>query len=81
MQDFICNWEGGADWVFATPWKSQKEFVAAPIEQWKVNGELAGWKKRYENFQFVRVHKAGHMVPMDVPEVALAMINEFLSSL
>jgi serine carboxypeptidase-like clade IV len=79
--DYICNWEGGAEWTDATKWKGQKEFQSASVEEWKVNGELAGWTKQYENFKFVRVHKAGHMVPLDQPANALAMINEFLSSL
>ena len=32
---------------------------------WKVNGEVAGYGKKFWNFNFVLVIKAGHMVPHD----------------
>jgi len=40
---------------------------------------VAGWAKNYDNFTFLKVAKAGHMVPLDQPENALAMLKVFLS--
>jgi len=40
------------------------------------NGTKAGGEvKSYNNFTFFRIYDAGHMVPMDQPEVALTMIE------
>ena len=51
---------------------------------WKVNGKIAG-KIRVPkfttggDFNFLQMHNAGHMVPMDQPENALAMVQDFLN--
>jgi len=44
-----------------------------------MNGTPAGQIKEYENFKFLRVYDAGHMVPMNQPEVALAMFQAFIT--
>ena len=36
--------------------------------------------RQYGNLHFLRVYDAGHMVPMDQPENALAMINRFINN-
>jgi len=36
--------------------------------------------RQYENFHFLRVFNAGHMVPMDQPEAALAMLDRFINN-
>jgi carboxypeptidase C (cathepsin A) len=33
----------------------------------------------FDNFAFLRVFNAGHMVPMDQPAVALELLNKFLT--
>ena len=43
-----------------------------------VNGQAAGELKKVGNFKFLRVYDAGHMVPMDQPEVALFMLQSFM---
>ena len=51
------------------------------MQEWRsetLEGKPAGLVKNFENFTFLRVFDAGHMVPTDQPEVALDMINEFL---
>lgn len=37
-----------------------------------------GTVKNFENFTFMRVYQAGHMVPTDQPEIAYDMIMEFI---
>ena len=38
----------------------------------------AGELKSVDNLKFLRVLNAGHMVPMNQPEAALTMLNEFI---
>jgi len=78
-KDFICNWYGGRAWTNAVEWDHKKEFNDAQFEKWAVNGKPAGEVKRVKNFKFLRVYDAGHMVPMNQPDVALAMLNTFMT--
>jgi len=71
--DLICNWFGGFAWTNALRWSGAEEFNKAEMKVWK-NGKIsAGEAKTYKNFTFVRVYNAGHMVPHDQPESALAI--------
>ena len=45
-----------------------------------VNGKAAGQMRQLDNFHFLRVYDAGHMVPMDQPENALSMINMLIDN-
>jgi len=76
--DFICNWLGNKAWTLKLDWPGKDAFVAASDDAWKVNGETVGWERKHENFSFVRIHKAGHMVPGDQPKVAHMMAKTFL---
>jgi len=39
---------------------------------------MGGTVKNFENFTFMRVFDAGHMVPTDQPQYAYDMIYEFM---
>ena len=41
---------------------------------------MVGNTKKFANFVFLKLHDAGHMVPMDQPRAALAMIEEFMAT-
>jgi len=75
--DFVCNWVGGAAWTSELEWKGKQSFNNQKFTEWKVNGKSAGLSKNFENFTFLRVAKAGHMVPMDQPANALDMLTRF----
>ena len=60
-------------------WPHQKDFNATALAPWSVGGKEAGLKQSSHNFTFLRVYDAGHMVPRDQPEAALAMVNAFLT--
>ncbi len=45
-----------------------------------VNGSAAGEMRQFENFHFLRIYEAGHMVPMDQPVAALNMIDRLLNN-
>ena len=76
--DFICNWMGNKAWTKAMNWPSKAKYNAAPDKQWGVNGKTFGNVRHTDGLTFVQLHNAGHMVPMDQPEAALAMIDQFL---
>lgn len=76
--DFICNWMGNKAWTLNLQWPGNNGFNSSQDLPWAVEGQAAGQVRTYQNFNFVKVFKAGHMVPMDQPKNALAMIRKFL---
>ena len=80
--DFICNWIGNKAWTIELPWDGQSGFQDAADKQWvsKITKKPAGEYRVYDNFAFVRVYEAGHMVPYDQPEHSLEMITHFIKS-
>jgi cathepsin A (carboxypeptidase C) len=68
-------------------WKGQPAFVAQPKKTWKHEGKEVGWFKevkttttsgRETTFAFATVDGAGHMVPMNKPKEALALVDRWL---
>jgi len=76
-KDLICNWLGNQWWLNAMAWSGQADFGAAKEFTWAVGGERAGTVRSAGPLSFVKVADAGHMVPMDQPANALAMITAF----
>jgi len=76
--DWICNWLGNKAWATTLDWEYQSEFESAPDQPWKPDGTEYGMLRAYKNFAFLQVYQAGHMVPMDQPEAALLMLNNWL---
>jgi len=81
--DFICNWMGNKAWTLALPWSGKAAFNLADDHDWNVDGVKAGTARTAQlggtgHFTFLQVNGAGHMVPMDQPKNALAMIHTFL---
>ncbi|CAO3619965.1 unnamed protein product [Cunninghamella blakesleeana] len=81
--DFICNWYGNKAWTLELPWSGHEEFKAAKDEKWLSEsdqttqfGELRSTQDG--TFAFLRVFKAGHMVPYDQPEASLQMLNTWV---
>lgn len=52
------------------------------MEYWFMDdeGTLGGAAKSFENFTFLKIFDAGHMVPMDQPKAALTMIEDFMAN-
>ncbi|KAF3434030.1 hypothetical protein FNV43_RR25133 [Rhamnella rubrinervis] len=75
--DLICNWLGNSRWVHAMEWSGQKEFVASSEVPFLVDGSEAGVLKSHGPLSFLKVHDAGHMVPMDQPKAALEMLKRW----
>ncbi|KAI3748223.1 hypothetical protein L6452_11168 [Arctium lappa] len=73
--DFICNWLGNFRWVNAMKWSGQPDFEASTFGQFIVDGKEAGLLKNHGPLTFLKVHDAGHMVPMDQPKASLQMLK------
>ncbi|KAF3454922.1 hypothetical protein FNV43_RR05370 [Rhamnella rubrinervis] len=76
--DLICNWLGNSRWVQAMQWSGQKKFNDSPTVPFQVDGAEAGQLKTYGPLSFLKVHNAGHMVPMDQPKAALEMLRSWM---
>ncbi|CAN4101559.1 unnamed protein product [Withania somnifera] len=76
--DLICNWLGNSRWVHAMEWSRQRDFRAARSAPFTVDGEEKGIQKNHGPLTFLRVHDAGHMVPMDQPKAALEMLQRWM---
>ncbi|XP_031483161.1 serine carboxypeptidase-like [Nymphaea colorata] len=76
--DLICNWLGNSRWVESMEWSGHQNFVASPTVPFTVDGSEAGLLKTYGNLSFLKVHDAGHMVPMDQPKASLEMLKRWM---
>jgi len=77
--DFMVDWLGCRAWVEQLPWEHQKEWAAAPRDTFMVRSHAKGILQTAFGLTFLQVFDAGHMVPMDQPEVSLAMVRTFLA--
>ncbi|XP_066321011.1 serine carboxypeptidase 3-like [Miscanthus floridulus] len=75
--DLICNWLGNSRWVHSMEWSGQKDFVSSSDLSFVVDGAEAGVLKSHGPLSFLKVHNAGHMVPMDQPKASLEMLRRF----
>merc|ERR1712100_627301 len=67
--DFICNWLGNKHWTLKLDWPHNDAFNKAEDKPYLVNSKEAGRLRTSNGFSFMQVYQAGHMVPMDQPEV------------
>jgi carboxypeptidase C (cathepsin A) len=84
--DLMCNWIDNRAWTLALDWSGKDGFNAAEERAFIAHDPLlpdgashldAGVVRSFQNFAFVRVYDAGHMVPMNQPAVSLDLINRF----
>ena len=90
--DFICNWIGNKAWTKELPWTGHESYVAETDHTWfytpdATSPAVAGGAARTAkaaagegSLTFLQVYEAGHMVPMDQPAAALALLNTFLTN-
>ncbi|KAK7227605.1 hypothetical protein V2G26_015608 [Clonostachys chloroleuca] len=93
--DLACNTAGNLRWAEKLSWTGQAEFASKDMRPWSATKEgksvvagsmkevralaTAGAKKK-SRFAFVSVDRAGHMVPLDQPEIALYLIQTWMSN-
>ncbi|MCD7463608.1 Protein cbp3, mitochondrial [Datura stramonium] len=78
--DLICNWLGNSRWVHAMKWSGQNAFRKATAVSFTVDGVEKGVQKNHGPLTFLKVHDAGHMVPMDQPKAALEMLQRWMQN-
>ncbi|KAK6465429.1 Alpha/Beta hydrolase protein [Scheffersomyces coipomensis] len=80
-KDYRCNWVGNYEWTNNLPYSGHYFFNKQPLKPWKItsNEVPSGEVKYYENFTFLRIYNAGHMVPHDKPRESLHMLNSWLN--
>ncbi|KAF0683329.1 Aste57867_24622 [Aphanomyces stellatus] len=76
--DLMVNWQGNEAWTLALPWSGHDQFNQAANKPTLFQGKQVGYSRTHDTLSFLRVFNAGHMVPMDQPEVALAIVDSFL---
>jgi len=73
--DYTCQYFGSLAVSEQMKWHGSKEFLNS---KWEL--PFIGVKKRKGgNFTFYKVDEAGHLIPRDQPEVALKLLDEFIS--
>lgn len=73
VEDFIVNWMGVENMLNSVEWDKRKEFNEKAYEKVEY-----GEAKCIGNLAFVKFDGAGHMVPMDQPEMSLIMYRDIL---
>jgi carboxypeptidase C (cathepsin A) len=77
--DIICNHVGNERFLEHLQWSHRSDWLLSDRYAWFADsaapGQVSGYMKEYQNLKFLKVMNAGHMVPMDVPGVALDMMK------
>ncbi|KAH9842991.1 serine carboxypeptidase [Rhodofomes roseus] len=79
VNDVLCNWIGQERMTLAMEWSGQKQFVGQPLEEWTVEGRVAGKTRVAGPLTFATIHGAGHMAPYDKPKETLEMVQRWLT--
>lgn len=69
---------GTERWLASMEWAGRDAFAAASRLQWTVEGQVAGYVRKSLGLSFVVVNGAGHFLPRNQPEAALAMFRAFV---
>ena len=79
--DLMCNTAGALRWINKLTWDGKKEFDMAE-RKILTNPDTnvpEMFVKSYNNLKFYWVLNSGHVVPTDVPDVALRLLNGILN--
>ncbi|KAB5580578.1 Alpha/Beta hydrolase protein [Coniochaeta sp. 2T2.1] len=79
--DYIGNWFGGEAVSLAVNYSQATLFRSSPYVRLNVDGVDHGIVREYGNFSFALVYDAGHMVPIDKPDVALEVFRRSILGL
>lgn len=82
--DMICGTLGAELWISKIKWDGLSEFLKASRKPLYAPSKLekretGAFLKSYKNFGLYYILNAGHMVPIDAPEMALEMIKTVLN--
>lgn len=71
--DMMCNFLGDEWFVDDLGQKTTRDY-----SMWKVNGQVAGFLKKFQGITYMTVRGSGHMVPTDRPAEALHLFQNYL---
>lgn len=58
-------------------WSGRNQFVTQVAEPFQVNNKSVGFIKSVQNLIFIGLDNAGHLVPKELPEASLIMLEKF----
>lgn len=77
--DMVCHHVGTETALDNLPWEHQDAWKLADRYAFLIdNHRLAGFMKQFRNLFYLKVLHAGHMVPLDVPDVTFIMMKTFV---
>ncbi|KAG1908428.1 alpha/beta-hydrolase [Suillus fuscotomentosus] len=76
--DINCNWLGSHASVLAMDWYGNKTLHNTPFTNMTINGIPVAAVQNVDNFSFVWVYAAGHLVPAFQPQVALEIFLQVI---
>merc|ERR1712113_10378 len=74
-----CNYLGTDRWLSDLQWSGSGAYYMAKRDVWQLDGKVVGTAIQVENLTQVIVQGAGHLVPMNQPKTASAMLETFMS--
>ena len=77
--DLDSNFMGTDAWLRSLEWSFQDAFMQSQRLPWVQERKHFGHVQSVQNLTVLLLVDAGHLVAMDAPEAALAMLNTFLS--
>ncbi|XP_034242408.1 retinoid-inducible serine carboxypeptidase-like [Thrips palmi] len=75
QRDVFTNIPGTMAWVESLRWPLADTFRAAPKTRLSVDGEVAGSVKQAGTLTAIRVYRSGHVIALDYPAAALAILR------
>lgn len=80
--DLVCHFLGNEKVLSSLPWSGQSQWIEQTKSPgvWYVDKKPAGFVKAFKNLQSLVVLDSGHMVPMDLPAIALEMVTRFIEN-
>ena len=87
--DYVCNLKGNKEWTLQMDWSQKAQYNRAPDVDYRVANfssspvgklRVVPGKTGPIHFTFAHVYNAGHMVPMDQPEVMYDLLDHFLNN-
>ncbi|TCD70780.1 hypothetical protein EIP91_001811 [Steccherinum ochraceum] len=77
--DWICNSVGNEKMTLNLDWANHDDFGSQPLKEWSVNGKAAGQTRSSGPLTYTTIYGAGHLTPLDQPEVSLEMVKRWIS--
>merc|ERR1712150_92179 len=82
--DVIIGTALTARFLEVLPWYGLEDYKNSHRKVWRVTDyttDVAGWVREVDNFKFIVVKNAGHLVPHDQGQSALDMINRIVKDI